>query len=134
MSVHSKKRYSRISAKISSRTFENPFIDFGNPKMVFEGKKRFPSIPETLLEFQIVTNSETEKSSRDSETLEKIFSVSETFLGFRVCCYLKLSEGFRNVWKPFFTLENHFWVSDCSGTYFGRYLRIPCFLEFSILY
>ncbi len=67
--------------------------------MVFEGKKRFPSIPETLWEFQIVTNSETEKGSRDSETLEKVFLVSGFFLGFRVCYYLKLLEGFRNARK-----------------------------------
>jgi hypothetical protein len=37
--AHSKKWYSLIPAKISSRTFGNPFVDFGNPKMVFEGKK-----------------------------------------------------------------------------------------------
>jgi hypothetical protein len=29
-----------MPAKISSRTFGNPFVDFGNPKMVFEGKKK----------------------------------------------------------------------------------------------
>jgi hypothetical protein len=43
-----KNRCSRIPAKISSRTFGNSFVDFGNPKLVFEGKKRLPSVSETL--------------------------------------------------------------------------------------
>jgi hypothetical protein len=97
-SLHSKKRYSRIPAKISSRTF-------GNPKMVFGGKKKV------------------------SEMFGNPLRVSDSNkLGNR--------KKFSRLGNLFFTLENHFWVSEidkwvseCSGTYFGRYSRIPFFLE-----
>jgi hypothetical protein len=120
--LHPKKGYSRIPAKISFRTF-------GNPKMVFEGKKRFPSIPESLWEFQIVTNSETEKSFRSWKNLFKRFRVSRTLFGFGVCYYLKLSEGFRNARKPFFCPRKPFLGFRTFGNLFWPVFENTFFLD-----
>jgi hypothetical protein len=97
--------------------------------MVFEGKKRFPRISETLWEFQIVTNSETEKSFRNWKSLFKHFRVSRIFFSFRICYYLKLSEGFRNARKPFFYPRKPFLGFRMFGNLFWSVFENTFFLE-----
>ncbi len=118
----------------SFSTFGNPFVDFENPKMVFEGKKK---VSERFGNPLRVSDSNKLGNREKFPKLRKPFQAFPSLENLFRFPSLLLSEtlrGFPGCSETFFTLENHFWVfeidkwvSECSGTYFGRYSRTPFF-------
>jgi len=133
-----KKGYSRIPTKISSRIFGNPFIDFGNPKMVFEGKKRFLSIPKNPLRvsdsnklgnrkrFSRLGNASKGFLSFGNFSLFPSLLLFETLRGFP-----KRSETFFHPRKPFLDFRNRQMGFRMFGNLFWPVFENTFFLECS---
>ncbi len=120
----------------SFRTCRNPYIDFGNLKMVFECKKKVSELSGNSLRVSDRNKFGNRirflrfgNASKRFTHLRELFSVSEFFLSETLRGFPKCSETFFYPWKLFLGIRNRQMDLQMFGKFFGRHTRIPFFLE-----